>query len=72
MNNAFKNLGDFIAGLTGLLVSLIGLAIIAELAGLKFMDPGVIVTIQGYVDGFTAGGFAGLVTLLIIIALAKK
>ena len=72
MNNAFKNLGDFIAGLTGLLVSLIGLAIIAELAGLQFMNPGVIDTIGGYVAGFTSGGFAGLVTLLIIIALAKK
>tara|TARA_B100000965_G_C19440841_1_gene690768 strand:- start:24 stop:248 length:225 start_codon:yes stop_codon:yes gene_type:complete len=74
MNNAFKNLGDFIAGLAGLLMSLIGLAIIAEVAGLGFMPEGegVIDSIGGYVEQFSAGGFAGLVTLLVVLALAKK
>ncbi|MAQ70217.1 MAG: hypothetical protein CMD23_03890 [Flavobacteriales bacterium] len=72
MNNAFKNLGDFIGGLTGLLMSLIGLAIIAEIAGLGFLpDGGVIGSIQGYVSDFANGGFAGLVTLLVILGLAK-
>ena len=38
MNNAFKNLGDFISGLTGLVMSLIGLGIVTQIAGFEFVD----------------------------------
>ena len=70
MNNAFKNLGDFISGLTGLVMSLIGLGIVTQIAGFEFVD--VIGSITGFVDEFASGGFVGLVALLIVIALAKK
>tara|TARA_B110000014_G_C19778363_1_gene404805 strand:- start:20 stop:238 length:219 start_codon:yes stop_codon:yes gene_type:complete len=72
MNNAFKNLGDFIGGLTGLLMSLIGLAIVAEVAGLNIPEVAVIDSITGIIGDFAAGGFVGLVALLAVIALAKK
>ena len=71
MNNAFKMLGDFIGGLTTLLVSLIGLAIVAEVAGLDIPGVNVIGSINGIVGDFLTG-FTGLVTLLIVIAFAKK
>ena len=70
MNNAFKSLGDFISGLTGLVMSLIGLGIVVQIAGFEFVD--VIGSITGWVGEFANGGFVGLVALLIVIALAKK
>ncbi len=75
MNNAFKMLGDFIAGLAGLLMSLIGLAIIVQVAGLSI--PGIDV-FQGITDaintfvGADAGGFVGLVALLVVLGFLKK
>lgn len=72
MNNAFKSLGDFIGGLTGLLMSLIGLAIVAEVAGLNIPTVDVIGSITGIIGDFAAGGFVGLVALLVVLALAKK
>ena len=39
MNTAFKNLGDFIKGLTALVMSLIGLGILLQIAGVGgFID----------------------------------
>ena len=70
MNNAFKNLGDFIGGLTTLLMSLIGLAIIAEVAGLQIPDVNVIDSIIAVIGKFE--GFVGLVALLVVLAFAKK
>ena len=71
MNNAFKNLGDFIGGLTGLIMSLIGLGIVTQVAGFDIPGVDVIGSITGYVGDFAGGGFVGLVALLIVIALAK-
>ena len=70
MNNAFKSLGDFISGLTGLVMSLIGLGIVAEIAGFNQFE--VIKSITEIVKTFADGGFVGLVALLLVIALAKK
>tara|TARA_B100001250_G_C19792762_1_gene787308 strand:+ start:2066 stop:2293 length:228 start_codon:yes stop_codon:yes gene_type:complete len=74
MNNAFKSLGDFIAGLTGLFMSVIGLGVLAEIAGLGFMAEGngIIDNITEFVGRFDALGFAGLVTLIIIVGLLGK
>ena len=63
MNNAFKNLGDFISGLTGLVMSLIGLGIVTQIAGFEFVD--VIGSITGFVDEFASGGFVGLVAFFV-------
>ena len=71
MNTAFKNLGDFIKGLTALVMSLIGLAIVAEVAGLNIPGVAVIDSINTIVGSFMTG-FTGLVTLLVVLALAKK
>ena len=74
MNNAFKNLGDFIGGLTALLMSLIGLAIIVQVAGLEI--PGIDV-FQGIKDAIStfvsvSSGFVGQVALLVVLGFIKK
>ena len=69
MNTAFKNLGDFIKGLTGLVMSLIGLGILLQVAGVDgFID--VIGSIKGAVSSF-GNNFTGLVTLLVVLAFLK-
>ena len=70
MNTAFKTLGDFISGLTSLVLALIGLGIVVQIAGFEFVD--VIGSITGWVGEFASGGFVGLVALLLVIALAKN
>jgi len=73
MNNAFKTVGDFITGLAGLLMSLIGLAIIVEVAfGQGIGDVSVIGSITGIITEFANTGFVGLVALLVVLALVKK
>ena len=69
MNTAFKNLGDFIKGLTALVMSLIGLGILLQVAGVTgFID--VIGAIADAV-GRVGNDFTGLVTLLVVLAFLK-
>lgn len=72
MDAVFKNLGSFISGIVGLLMSLLGLGIVAEIllgAGSPFT---VIDNITGLVAQFSNGGFVGLVALLIVLSFLKK
>jgi len=74
MNSVFKSFGDFIAGLVGLFMSLLGLGIVAQVLLGEAMGAGmdVIGNIQGFVADFANGGFAGLVTLIVVLSLIKK
>lgn len=74
MNSVFKSFGDFISGLAGLFMSLLGLGIIAQILLGDAMGEGmdVINNIGGYVETFSNNGFAGLVTLIVVLALIKK
>ncbi len=74
MNSVFKSFGDFISGLAGLFMSLLGLGIIAQVLLGEAMGAGmdVIGNIGGYVETFAGNGFAGLVTLIVVLALIKK
>ena len=72
MDAVFKNLGGFISGIVGLLMSLLGLGIVAEIllgAGSPFA---VIYNITGLVAQFTNSGFVGLVALLVVLSFLKK
>jgi|TARA_Y100000385_G_scaffold267133_1_gene302973 hypothetical protein len=72
MDAVFKNLGSFISGIVGLLMSLLGLGIVAEIllgAGSPFT---VIDNITGLVAQFAGGGFVGLVALLVVLSFLKK
>ena len=62
----------FISGIVGLLMSLLGLGIVAEIllgAGSPFT---VIDNITGLVAQFANGGFVGLVALLVVLSFLKK
>jgi len=72
MEKVFTGFKSFIGGLTGLMISLLGLAIIAEVLFGANGWLGVMGNIEGFVDRFAQGGFAGLVALCIVLALVKK
>ena len=74
MNSVFKSFGDFISGLAGLFMSLLGLGIIAQVLLGDAMGAGmdVIGNIQKLVTDFAGSGFAGLVTLIVVLSLIKK
>ena len=64
-----KTVKAFVDGLTGVLVSVIGLGIVASIVfgGSEWFVGDVIMTISGYVDMLGANGLSGLVVLLIIM-----
>ena len=64
-----KTVKAFVDGLTGVLVSVIGLGIVASIVfgGSDWFVGDVIGTIMMYVDMLGAGGLAGLVVLLIVM-----
>ena len=61
-----KQIGGLIAGLTGLIVSLIGLGVATEIVFGGAMGLSVIGNITAIVDSLSSGGFVGLVVLLIL------
>ena len=70
MDSIMKAVNDFVKGLTGVLVSVIGLGIVASivLGGSTFFVGDVIDTIMGYVAMLGENGLAGLVVLFIIMS----
>jgi len=73
MDSIMKTVRDFVDGLTGVLVSVIGLGIVAGIVfgGNVWFVGDVIGTIMGYVDMLGAGGLGGLVVLLIVLGVLK-
>ena len=70
MDSIMKAVNDFVKGLTGVLVSVIGLGIVASIVfgGSTFFVGDVIDTILGYVAMLGENGLAGLVVLFIIMS----
>jgi|TARA_B110000263_G_scaffold237137_1_gene237159 hypothetical protein len=66
MDSIMKQVGSVVTGLTGLLISFIGLAVAGQVIFGQFMNLDVIGNITGIVDQLTSGGFVGLVVLLIL------
>ena len=68
-----KTVKDFVDGLTGVLVAVIGLGIVASIVfgGNAWFVGDVIGTIMMYVDMLGAGGLRGLIVLLIVMGVLK-
>ena len=66
MDSIMKQVGSVVTGLTGLLISFIGLAVAGQVVFGQFLTLDVIGNITGIVDQLTSGGFVGLVVLLIL------
>ena len=78
MDKVFKYFNDFFSGLTGLIMGLLTLSIVADFlftnAAGEGAIPGidVIQNITDVVTGFAGGGVVGLIGLLIVWALISK
>ena len=66
MDSIMKQVGSVVSGLTGLLISFIGLAVAGQVVFGNIMDLDVIGNITDIVAQLTSGGFVGLVVLLIL------
>ena len=66
MDSIMKQVGSVVSGLTGLLISFIGLAVAGQVVFGQIMDLDVIGNITDIVAQLTSGGFVGLVVLLIL------
>jgi len=74
MDNIIKTLKTAISGLFGLLVSIVGLLIVAQVVFGETAGMNVIGNLQAIVSGFVGPGasLAGLVTLLLIVGLLNN
>lgn len=74
MENITNTLKTAISGLFGLLVSIMGLLIIAQVVFGEAAGMNVIGNLQSIVNGFVGPGasLAGLITLLLIVGLLNK
>ena len=74
MDNVVKIVKTSIGGLFGVLTSVIGLLVLAQVVFGEEAGMNVISNIQGIVDGFVGEGasLAGLITLLLIVGLLDK
>jgi len=65
-----KAVNDFVKGLTGVLVSVIGLGIVASIVfgGSTYFVGDVIATLMDYVTMLGENGLGGLIVLLIIMS----
>lgn len=73
MDNVFGLVKGFFSGMSDVLMSMFGLAVLAEIlfGGVVFgMD--VISNISGVVTELGNGGFVGLVTLIVLFSLFNK
>ena len=74
MDNVFKYFNGFFKGLTGLIITILGLVVAAQILfgmdGMMGMD--VISSIEDIVTRLGNGGFAGLVTLLLLFSLLSS
>jgi len=74
MENITNTIKTAISGLFGLLVSIIGLLVVAQVVFGEAAGMNVIGNIQAIVNGFVGPGasLAGLITLLLIVGLLNK
>jgi len=75
MDNVVKIVKSSIGGLFGVLTSVIGLLVLAQVVFGEEAGMNVISNLQGIVNGFVGPGsasLAGLITLLLIVGLLDK
>ena len=74
MNNVVKTVQTAIGGIFGVLVSVVGLLVLAQVVFGEAAGMNVIANLQTIVNGFVGEGasLAGLITLLLVVALLQK
>lgn len=73
MDKVFKYFNDFFKGLTGLLMTLLGLAVAIQiLFGGAVFGMDVISHVSAIITALGEGGFVGLLTLLILYSFLTK
>ncbi len=72
MDSIFKTINGFVALLTGLVMSLLGLAILGELLFGDFLGLTVVDNITMLVSDLANGGVVGLIVIAVILMLLKK
>ena len=74
MNNTLDTVKGLIGGVTSVLLSAVGLLVIAQVVFGDAADLNVIGNIQSIVNGFVGAGasLAGVITLLLVVALLQK
>ena len=73
MNAIFSKVGDFLSGLSTVLLSLVTLSILAEvLFGVGVFGANVVKNVMELITMLGDGGFVGLIALLILWSLFNK
>jgi|TARA_B100000900_G_scaffold396508_1_gene395867 hypothetical protein len=73
MKDIFSKIGDFLGGLTTILLSFVSLSILAEVIfGLGIFGTSVVTNVMEIVKVLGDGGFIGLVALLILWSVFDK
>jgi len=73
MKDIFSKIGDFLGGLTTILLSFVSLSILAEVIfGLGIFGTSVVTSVMEIVKVLGDGGFIGLVALLILWSVFDK
>ena len=71
MENVFKYFNGFFKGLTGLIMTVLGLGVAVEIlfGGGAMFGMSVIENVMGVINGLGQAGFGGLVALLVLFSL---
>ena len=72
LDGIFKQISSFVGLLTGLVMSLLGLAILGELLFGDFLGLTVVDNITMLVSDLANGGVVGLIVIAVILMLLKK
>ena len=74
MKNTLETFKGLIGGVTGVLVSVIGLLVVSQVVFGEAASINVIGNLQSIVDGFVGQGasLAGVITLLLVVALFQS
>tara|TARA_R110000772_G_scaffold190913_1_gene301738 strand:- start:67 stop:291 length:225 start_codon:yes stop_codon:yes gene_type:complete len=73
MKDIFSKIGDFLGGLTMVLLSFVSLSILAEVIfGIGVFGTSVVTNVMDVVTALGEGGFVGLVALLILWSVFDK
>ena len=74
MKDTLETIKGLVGGITTVLLSVIGLLVVAQVVFGKAASINVIGNLQGIINGFVGEGasLAGIITLLLVVALLQK
>ena len=73
MKDIFSKIGDFLGGLTTILLSFVSLSILAEVIfGAGVFGTSVVANVMGLIESLGDGGFVGVIALIILIQLFQN